>query len=450
MSRTWLVAVLALGLSVPAAAEYLGSWRIDDYVGIPATTHRFSTGAAYAPSALTYSIYEDGSTTGIDEDVAITVGSPFDAITGCYYVRRQLTTAAGFEKGKNYVVVVKATVDSIAGVAVHTFQIQAEVDARSVSATNVSANVAQWKGSTAPDMTGDAFGRLGAPAGASVSADIATVKGYVDTEVAAIKAKTDNLPASPAAVGSQMDFVNAPNATAVTAIQSGLATASSLSTVAGYVDTEVAVIKAVTDKLDTAMELDGADYRFTANAVEQVSLGDDAMTEEEFNALLLAYWNPASDPVILTPDYDPAKTAAQASTALSNAVWTNTLAGYLDAAISSRSSHSAADVKTAVEAAGSHLALILEDTGTTIPAALSAMSAEAVVAELLATEIDGVTVESLWEAQLSDLLGKVTVSGSGGTRTFTYYKQDGTTVKMTITATVPTGARTTTGQIDPE
>ena len=43
-----------------------------------------------------------------------------------------------------------------------------------------------------------------------------------------IKASTDNLPASPAAVGSQMDLVNAPNATAITAIQSGLATAASI------------------------------------------------------------------------------------------------------------------------------------------------------------------------------------------------------------------------------
>lgn len=238
---------------------------------------------------------------------------------------------------------------------------------------------------------------------------------------------------------------------------------------------DIDAVKTTVAKVDTMVELDGAVYKFTANAVEEVSLGDDAMTEEEFNALLLAYWDPSTDPVILTADYDSAKTAAPASTALSNVTWTNTLAGYLDAAISSRSSHSAADVKTAVEAAGSHLALILEDTGTTIPATLttianyvdtevaailedtgttipatlSAMSAEAVVAELLATEIDGVTVESLWEAQLSDLLGKVTVSGSGGTRTFTYYKQDGTTVKMTITATVPTGARTTTGTLDP-
>lgn len=45
-------------------------------------------------------------------------------------------------------------------------------------------------------QTGDSFARLGAPAGASVSADVATVAGYIDTEVASIKAKTDNLPSS--------------------------------------------------------------------------------------------------------------------------------------------------------------------------------------------------------------------------------------------------------------
>lgn len=40
----------------------------------------------------------------------------------------------------------------------------------------VDSNVVDWKGSTAPAMTGDAYARLGAPAGASVSADVAAVK----------------------------------------------------------------------------------------------------------------------------------------------------------------------------------------------------------------------------------------------------------------------------------
>lgn len=131
--------------------SYLGTFHIDDYLGIPAATHRFSSGAAYAPTALTYSIYEEATDVGLDEDVDMTVASPFDAITGCYWVRRQLTAAAGFEAGKNYLVVVKATVDSVAAIQMHTFQVEA-------------ASVAQ---------TGDSYARLGAPAGASVSADIA-------------------------------------------------------------------------------------------------------------------------------------------------------------------------------------------------------------------------------------------------------------------------------------
>lgn len=46
-----------------------------------------------------------------------------------------------------------------------------------------------------------------------------------------------------------------------------LATSVALSAVDDYIDTEVTAIKAVTDKLDTAMESDGGVYRFTANAL---------------------------------------------------------------------------------------------------------------------------------------------------------------------------------------
>jgi hypothetical protein len=57
-------------------------------------------------------------------------------------------------------------------------------------------------------QSGDAYARLGAPVGASIAADLVTIAAYVDTEVAAIKAKTDNLPASPAAVGSAMTLTS--------------------------------------------------------------------------------------------------------------------------------------------------------------------------------------------------------------------------------------------------
>lgn len=175
--------------------------------------------------------------------------------------------------------------------------------------------------------------------------------------------------------------------------------------VAGYVDTEVAAIKTVTDKLNTMLEADNTNYKFTAGAVQEVSLGDDAMTEEEFNALLLAYWNPASDPVILTADYDPAKTAAQASTALSNAIWTNTMAGYLDAAIS------------------------------TLPTAEE--TAEAVFAFV----VDTLPLETIIERLSSYLGGKVDISSNGATSIITFYKQDNVTVSYGVTSSNSDGSR---------
>lgn len=56
-----------------------------------------------------------------------------------YWVRRQLTAAAGFEAGKNYLVVVKATVDSVAAITQHTFQVGAKVNTTHVAGTAQTA-----------------------------------------------------------------------------------------------------------------------------------------------------------------------------------------------------------------------------------------------------------------------------------------------------------------------
>jgi hypothetical protein len=128
-------------------------------------------------------------------------------------------------------------------------------------------------------QTGDSFARVGAPAGASVSADVAAIKAEtasiltdtaeigaagagltvlatqtsvntiddfldtevaailaaVDTEVAAIKAKTDNLPADPA------------DASDIAA--SFAAADAKLDTIDNFLDTEIAAIKTETDKI---------------------------------------------------------------------------------------------------------------------------------------------------------------------------------------------------------
>jgi cell division protein ZapA (FtsZ GTPase activity inhibitor) len=122
-------------------------------------------------------------------------------------------------------------------------------------------------------LTGDIYARLGAPAGASIAADIAAIKTvvdaistYVDTEVAAIKAKTDNLPASPAneatlatiasyvdtevaAIKAKTDNLPSDPADASDIAASFSSIVTQLNTIAAYVDTEVAAIKAKTDNL---------------------------------------------------------------------------------------------------------------------------------------------------------------------------------------------------------
>lgn len=119
----------------------------------------------------------------------------------------------------------------VAAVKVDTAAVKVQTDKLAFTVTNqVDANVLDWKSATAPAMTGDAFARLGAPAGASVSADVAAVKSDTGTiltdvnsgagaiytrigapagaslaaDIAAVNAKTANLPGSPAAVGSAM------------------------------------------------------------------------------------------------------------------------------------------------------------------------------------------------------------------------------------------------------
>ena len=55
---------------------------------------------------------------------------------------------------------------------------------------------------------------------------------------------------------------------AVQEIQSGLATLANQTAIIGYLDTEIASIKSVTDKLNTGLVADGAVWQYTANMLE--------------------------------------------------------------------------------------------------------------------------------------------------------------------------------------
>jgi hypothetical protein len=78
---------------------------------------------------------------------------------------------------------------------------------------------------------------------ATAQTDLDTITGADGVTLATVQGNY-----APAVAGNQMDLVNAPNATAVTAIQNGLATSSALTTVGS----NVTAIKAITDALTAA------------------------------------------------------------------------------------------------------------------------------------------------------------------------------------------------------
>ena len=100
---------------------YLGEKAINDYLYIPANTHQFSTGSKMDASVITYRIYEEESQTEI---ITATTMTKFNSQSGFYYDRKQLTRAAGFDPGKDYVVLILATVDGVSASASHTFRIR--------------------------------------------------------------------------------------------------------------------------------------------------------------------------------------------------------------------------------------------------------------------------------------------------------------------------------------
>jgi hypothetical protein len=117
--------------------RYLGSWKLEDITYVTVQTSSVTTGAATdAESVPTWRMYEDNTIT------PITTGSftTLNALAGFYVAAITLAAAIGYEKGKSYSLRVAATVGAVIGADVHSLQIEAEVDANSVSIT-VNANV---------------------------------------------------------------------------------------------------------------------------------------------------------------------------------------------------------------------------------------------------------------------------------------------------------------------
>lgn len=429
---------------------FLGIYGIDEYVAIPAITHRFSSGAAYAPTAITYSIYEEGNTTGLDEDVDMTPASPFDSVVGFYYARRQLTAAAGFENNKTYVVLIKATVDSISAIETHVFQVRPQQTGDSYAIVNSGTNgnaalktlldTTGIKVATNSDKTGygladDAItsakfdestayplksADTGATAVARTGADSDTLEtlsdqmdaivadtnelqtdlvngGRLDLLIDGIKAKTDNLPADPAD-DSDIDGQLATITTHLTDIKGTTfvkdttslpqcLTATGFSTLdAAGVRTAVGLVSANLDTqlgdIPTNSELASAVANVSVDEIQVSALAD------LFNTNSGTTYSSAVSGSLVKEIADNAGGSALTESGIADAVWDELLSGHtgvgstgaglsaagsagdpwsttlpgsygsgtagkiigdnINATISSRSSHSASDVVTAI------------------------------------------------------------------------------------------------------
>jgi hypothetical protein len=187
--------------------------------------------------------------------------------TGQYYL--SLTQA---EMNADYIIIqVKS---STSGAVVQTILINTTLqraDAVAISGDTTAAdNLEKACDGTTYNIGG------GAVVAASVTGAVGSVTGAVGSVAA------NGITAT--SIASDAINAAAVKADAVTKIQNGLALASALATVAGYLDTEIAAILVIAQKLDTALELDGAVYRYTLNALELAPTGGSAPTVEEIRA----------------------------------------------------------------------------------------------------------------------------------------------------------------------
>jgi hypothetical protein len=150
----------------------------------------------------------------------------------------------------------------------------------------------------------------------TVNGTLATLATYVDTEVAAIKAKTDNLPSDPA------------DASDVAAAIASLA--STLTTIASYIDTEVAAIKAKTDNLPASPAATGSIPSAAAIATQvrtelTTELGRiDATTSSRATPAQVA--TEVSDALTVDTHGEPTEPPAFPATVVDMMAWVNALA----------------------------------------------------------------------------------------------------------------------------
>jgi hypothetical protein len=302
-------------------------------------------------------------------------------------------------------------------------------------------------GETSTAQTGDSFARLGAPAGASVSADVAAVK--VDTAAILVDTGT-TLDAKIDTIDGIVDAILLDTAEigAAGAGLTALATAANLATVAGYLDTEIAAILADTNELQTDWANGGRldlilDARASQASVDTIDgIVDSILVDTaEIGAAGAGLTALATASSLSAVGGDV--TSILADTNELQTDWTN--GGRLDLLIDAikvvtdalPNSGALTDLATAAALAtvDGNVDSILVDTGTTLPAAIAALN-DLAASDILTTQLtesyaaDGVEPTL---AQAIFLIQQFLYERATSGTTVTVKKLDGATTAATLT-----------------
>lgn len=232
----------------------LGDFDASSVIYFKFTTFRPSTGAAFTLGGTpALSVYKDNSTT--QSTTGVTLTADFDSVTGLNHVAIDTSADGTFYSAGSFfdVVITTGTVDSVSvvGAVVGRFTIRKTAALKPTTAGR-TLDV------TAGGEAGIDWANIGSPTTA-VNLSGTTVKTATDVETDTADIQTrlpaalvsGRIDASVGAMAANVMTAAAAAADLTTELQSGLATAADLATVAGYLDTEVAAILADTNELQT-------------------------------------------------------------------------------------------------------------------------------------------------------------------------------------------------------
>lgn len=209
-----MILLVCLVLALPAYADYLGTYRIDDLLTFGVNVHSPANGAATAADAAPqYWIFKDMNYMGAA--MSGTLASTDPNVAGIYRAQVTLSATNGFTTNSVYRIDVNASVGGIAGTKSDKFQILATPFDYTVNKVIVGTN---------DDKDGNA------------STYYTNLKNSIDANGNAIQAKTGLIPASPDAVGSAMTLDSATHTLIAADVNAGIASAATAVVIESYVE----------------------------------------------------------------------------------------------------------------------------------------------------------------------------------------------------------------------